>query len=49
MGTDLATREGLSCLRYDFRQLGRAAVAALESSPAGRSALEPTLTTGDTT
>lgn len=49
MGTDLAPREGLSCLRYDFRQLGRAAVAALESSPVGRSALEATLTAGDTT
>src|SRR5688572_5541924 len=29
MGTDLATKAGLSCLRYDFRELGRIAVGAL--------------------
>lgn len=49
MGTDFATRAGLSCLRYDFRKLGRAAVAALGVDPLGRSALEPVLYSGDTT
>jgi hypothetical protein len=49
MGTDFATRAGLSCLRYDFRRLGRAAVEALATSPTGRSAIEPVLSSGDTT
>ncbi len=49
MGTDFATRAGLSCLRHDFRQLGQAAVAALSAEPTGRVAVEPALWTGDTT
>jgi DNA-binding LacI/PurR family transcriptional regulator len=49
MGTDFATRAGLSCLRYDFRKLGRAAVEALATEPAGRRTLEPALWSGETT
>lgn len=32
MGTDVATKSGLSCLRYDYRAMGKRAVEALESS-----------------
>lgn len=49
MGTDFATRAGLSCLRYDFRKLGRAAVAALAADPPARTVIEPTLWPGETT
>jgi DNA-binding LacI/PurR family transcriptional regulator len=49
MGTDFATRAGLSCLRYDFRALGRAAVEALGAEPCGRRTLEPVLSAGEST
>lgn len=49
MGTDFATRAGLSCLRYDFRRLGRTAVEALGAPAVVRSALEPALWAGATT
>lgn len=49
MGTDFATRAGLTCLRYDFRQLGRAAVAALDAAEPSRTILEPVLWSGETT
>jgi DNA-binding LacI/PurR family transcriptional regulator len=49
MGTDFATRAGLSCLRYDFRKLGRAAVEALTSTEPSRTSFEPVLWSGETT
>lgn len=49
MGTDLATRGGLSSLRYDFRALGRAAVDALASAQPVRRAFEPQFCSGTTT
>ncbi len=49
MGTDFATRAGLSCLRYDMRALGRMAVEALGATPPSRGALEPSLCAGETT
>lgn len=49
MGTDFATRAGLSCLRYDFRKLGRAAVDALTSAEPSRTSFEPVLWSGETT
>ncbi|MSU47960.1 MAG: transcriptional regulator [Opitutus sp.] len=48
MGTDVATRSGISCLRYDFRAMGRLAVDALGSQPV-RHVLEPRLVPGSTT
>lgn len=49
MGTDFATRAGVSCLRYDFRAMGRLAVEALGSPQAVQHVLEPTLVAGATT
>jgi hypothetical protein len=49
MGTDLATSAGLSCLRYDFRQLGRLAVQALGEPSAARQTIEPQFVAGTTT
>ena len=49
MGTDLAVQAGLTCLRYDFRKLGRAAVKALGAPAPVRESFEPTLVTGNTT
>ena len=49
MGTDFAVRAGLSCLRYDFRQLGRRAVEALSAPAPVRETMEPSLVTGSST
>ena len=49
MGTDFAVRAGLTCLRYDFRKLGKAAVNALSSPTPVREAFEPILVTGSST
>ncbi len=49
MGTERATSAGLSCLRYDFRQLGRTAVEALGAETPVRIAVEPVLAPGGTT
>lgn len=49
MGTDLAVKAGLSCLRYDFRALGRLAVDALSGEPSARRAIEPQFLGGSTT
>jgi DNA-binding LacI/PurR family transcriptional regulator len=49
MGTDVATKSGLSCLRYDFRAVGRLAVEALASDQVVRRALPPKLVSGNTT
>ncbi len=49
MGTDLAVKAGLSCLRYDFRELGRRAVEALGSVEPQRHTLEPQFVSGSTT
>ncbi len=49
MGTDLAVKAGLSCLRYDFRELGRRAVEALGSAQPVRHTLEPQFIGGSTT
>jgi DNA-binding LacI/PurR family transcriptional regulator len=48
MGTDVAVRAGLSCLRYDFRALGRMAVEALGAGPV-RHVLPPQFASGTTT
>jgi DNA-binding transcriptional regulator YhcF (GntR family) len=49
MGTDFAARAGLSCLRYDFRALGRLAVEALSSTQPVRQILPPQFVSGSTT
>ncbi len=49
MGTDLATKAGISCLRYDFRAMGRLAVDALGSPEPVRQVLEPQFVGGVTT
>jgi hypothetical protein len=49
MGTDFATRAGISCLRYDFRAMGRLAVDALASAQPTQHVLEPQLFSGTTT
>ena len=49
MGTELATKAGVSCLRYDFRELGRVAVDALSSVTPVRHLLAPTFVAGTTT
>ena len=49
MGTDSAVRNGLSCLRYDFRRLGRMAVDALSAPSPVRETLEPSLVAGIST
>ena len=49
MGTDFATRAGLSCLRYDFRAMGRLAVDAISNDTIVRRALEPQFVSGVTT
>lgn len=49
MGTDLATKAGISCLRYDFRAMGRLAVDALGSAEPVRHVLEPQFFGGVTT
>jgi DNA-binding LacI/PurR family transcriptional regulator len=49
MGTDVAPESGISCLRYDFRALGRIAVNALRSRTPVQHVLEPVLLAGTTT
>lgn len=49
MGTDFATKAGISCLRYDFRAMGRLAVEALGSAQSVQHVLEPNLISGATT
>lgn len=49
MGTDFAARAGLSCLRYDFRALGRMAVDALSAAEPVRHMLPPQFVSGSTT
>jgi hypothetical protein len=46
MGTDFAVRAGVTCLRYDFRKLGKAAVDALNAPAPVRESFEPTLVAG---
>lgn len=49
MGTDFAARAGLSCLRYDFRALGRTAVDALGSAQPVRHVFPPQFVSGGST
>jgi DNA-binding transcriptional regulator YhcF (GntR family) len=49
MGTDFATRAGISCLRYDFRAMGRLAVDALVNVRPVHQVQEPQLVAGSTT
>jgi DNA-binding LacI/PurR family transcriptional regulator len=49
MGTDFAAKAGLSCLRYDFRALGRMAVEALGRSQLIRYVFSPEFLNGTTT
>jgi DNA-binding LacI/PurR family transcriptional regulator len=49
MGTQVAIDAGISCLRYDFRALGRLAVEALGSENPLRSVLPPQFVGGPTT
>ena len=49
MGTDAAVNAGISCLRYDFRELGRRAVEALASNEPVRHVLAPAFSAGTTT
>lgn len=49
MGTDFASRAGVTCLRYDFRKMGKAAVNALNAPEPLRESFEPTLSVGQST
>ncbi len=49
MGTETAVKAGLSCLRYDYREIGRRAVQTLEEEAPVRVALEPQFIAGSTT
>lgn len=49
MGTDFATKANISCVRYDFRQLGRLAVEALGRAAPSRHLIEPEFFSGATT
>jgi DNA-binding LacI/PurR family transcriptional regulator len=49
MGTDIAFKAGVSCLRYDFRALGRMAVEALECAQTVRQVIPPQFCAGSTT
>lgn len=49
MGTDVVVDAKISCLRYDFRALGRLAVEAMRSTSPVQHILEPQLHTGTTT
>lgn len=46
MGTEQALKSKLTCLRYDFRSMGKAAVQALNAPAPTRQAIEPTLIVG---
>jgi DNA-binding LacI/PurR family transcriptional regulator len=49
MGTDVVVEARISCLRYDFRALGRLAIEALGSTEPVQQVLEPQLSPGTTT
>src|SRR5690606_2457259 len=49
MGTDFAIDAKISCLRYDFREMGKLAVEAIDSQRPVFHALEPQLVAGSTT
>lgn len=49
MGTDFAIQSGLSCLRYDFRDLGRRAIEALGGSRPTQASVEAQFVAGQTT
>lgn len=49
MGTDFAVQAKLSCLRYDFRELGRRAVAALSEPRPTRYSADAQFVVGQTT
>lgn len=49
MGTDFATKAGLTCLRYDFRAMGRLAIETLAGNDAVSRAVDPQLFVGETT
>jgi DNA-binding LacI/PurR family transcriptional regulator len=49
MGTDYATKAGISCLRYDYRAMGKLAVEALAGNEPVKHVLEAQLSTGTTT
>ena len=49
MGTDLATKAAISCLRYAYRAMGHLAVEAPGSGQAVQQMLEPQPVTGPTT
>jgi hypothetical protein len=49
MGTDIATRAEISCLRHDFRALGQLAVDTLGRPGPSTHILEPQLVIGATT
>jgi DNA-binding LacI/PurR family transcriptional regulator len=49
MGTDFAARAGLSCLRYDFRAVGRKAVEVLGSGQTVRHVFGPNFVSGNST
>lgn len=49
MGTDFATNAGISCLRYDFRAMGRLAIDTLVNMRPVNHVQEPQLLAGSTT
>lgn len=49
MGTDYATKAGISCLRYDYRAMGKLAVEALAGNQPVKHVLEAQLSSGTTT
>lgn len=49
MGTDVAVKSQLSCLRYDFREMGRLAITALNGAEPIRHVIEPYLIPSSTT
>ncbi len=49
MGTDFAVRARISCVRYDFRLMGRLAVAALAGTQSAQQIIEPQFVSGETT
>ena len=49
MGTDFASRAGVTHLRHDFRAMGRLAVEALRADEPAQRIVEPLLSPGTTT
>lgn len=49
MGTDIASQTGLSCVRYDFREIGKSAVRLLRAPDPASEAIDASLTQGATT